>query len=85
MCIRDRETHWRPAVAPIWEALFMGTSVCYSAARRGPAGGWQGGVAILAPTPGVIARPRVLVDGIAVAATVASGPGPAAPAWDVAS
>eukprot|EP00969_Alexandrium_andersonii_P022567 987335-Alexandrium_andersonii.AAC.1 len=37
MCIRDRqETHWRPAIAPIWEALFTDASVCYSAARRGP-------------------------------------------------
>eukprot|EP00969_Alexandrium_andersonii_P200006 8834730-Alexandrium_andersonii.AAC.1 len=33
-----QETHWRPAIAPIWEALFTDASVCYSAARRGPQG-----------------------------------------------
>eukprot|EP00969_Alexandrium_andersonii_P065658 2894149-Alexandrium_andersonii.AAC.1 len=64
-----QETHWRPAIAPIWEALFTDASVCYSAARRGPQGGWQGGVAILVPRPAVIRSSRVLVEGVAVLAT----------------
>eukprot|EP00969_Alexandrium_andersonii_P038622 1692958-Alexandrium_andersonii.AAC.1 len=38
-----QETRWRPAVAPIWEALFTDAAVAYSAAKRGPHGGWQGG------------------------------------------
>eukprot|EP00969_Alexandrium_andersonii_P240700 10625744-Alexandrium_andersonii.AAC.1 len=80
-----QETHWRPAIAPIWEAIFTDASVCYSAARRGPQGGWQGGVAIVAPRPAEIRASRVLVEGIAVLATVASGPSADAPTRDIVS
>eukprot|EP00969_Alexandrium_andersonii_P020440 893257-Alexandrium_andersonii.AAC.1 len=53
----------------------MDASICYPPARRGPNGGWQGGVAILVPRPAVIRASRVLVEGAAVLATIASGPG----------
>jgi len=46
LCVQ--ETHWSPADADIWEAS-AGVTVVSAAARPGPRGGTQGGVAIFIP------------------------------------
>ena len=67
-----QETHWDEAAAAVWGGgVFPHTDLAHSAARPGPHGGPQGGVAVLVPEPLTLRSAAVLVPGCAVAADVA--------------
>ena len=68
-----QETHWTEAAAAQWGGLFPAVEVRHSAARAGPRGGPQGGVAVLVPRPHRVVADRVLVAGCALEVTVALG------------
>ena len=66
-----QETHWSAADIGIWSGLFPGTEVAASAARVGPGGGPQGGVAILVPAHLHIVQWTVIEPACAVEAHLA--------------
>ena len=66
VCVQ--ETHWGQSAKLLWENLFPATQVIAATARKGPAGGPQGGVAIILP-PGIRSESHnIIAEGIAVEA-----------------
>ena len=68
-----QETHWSLIDVSTWASLLPGCSVVASPARPGPAGGPQGGVALLVPDRFPVLERRDLVPGLFVAAKVDFG------------
>ena len=63
-----QETHWDPPAEALWAGLFAGCRVLSTPARLGPAGGPQGGAAIIVPPGWDCVEWGVLVPACAVQA-----------------
>ena len=67
-----QETHWNTASQAIWEGLFPAATVVAAPSRLGPAGGQQGGVAIIIPAAWNVMASAIRVEGCCVEAVVRS-------------
>ena len=80
-----QELHWSAQDGGVWAGLFPACQVVSSAARPGPRGGPQGGVAIVIPDTYEVLNKRTVVPGLYVEATVRQRGAPTQSAWVVQS
>ena len=65
-----QETHWDEPAGNLWDNMFPGAEVAWTASRLGPRGGPQGGVAIIVPHGRRILDTHVDVPGCCLTVTI---------------